>query len=214
MKDLLNSKSWELLYFMEGFFMFFIFKIKQYTYSGKIQAINGFLLVLDLIAAFFVWGIFYLCVLGKKPGEQNTTLEIVISVIVAIIFFIIVHVLINKYTDKKYEAVLVEYQNELKKLMDEDPQTIKDKHLRYPAHITIKRISSFYGFLVGLKCIINGETYKLKNGESVKITSFNALNTMAIKGLHPDENLYFTAKDNENITLEFTIYGFKSIKRD
>ena len=64
------------------------------------------------------------------------------------------------------------------------------------------------------KYIINGTEYVLSNGETINLTSNKALNTIEIKSLAKNDFQYFTVKDGEQITIEYSLCIFKNVKRN
>ena len=186
-------------------------KIRNYPLSSKIMALNTVLLILDVFVSFFIW--FAAFELFFVSGGYNTKIQLIIPSVIAIIFFVSIHELINRYTDKKYKTVLMQYQKVLDKLIDEDPKGAEGKKLKYSANIVFTRVRALEGWAVKKKYNINGEEYKLRNGETIHIKTNDALNTIKTKDVATDDIKYFTAADNERIEIEYSLGILKDVKR-
>ena len=188
-----------------------ILKIRNYPLSTKLTGLNTMLLCLNIFSTLGVFVVITMMLGG--PGSDFSGIKTVFLFLPPFVFFIVVHRLINKYTDNKYNVILSNYEEICSKLINEDIEHVKDKQLTYPASITFSRLVHFESRLAKIKYIINGNEYKLSNGETINFTTNKALNTIEVKSLTFNDLKYFTVSDGEKMTIEYCVHRFKNVER-
>ncbi len=188
-------------------------KLRNYPLSNNLTVQNNVLVIADLFGAGIVAFSTIMLLGGIGMADTATPVETIMVWAIPIAFFYVVKIFIDKYTDKKYDVVLEEYNQRLAKLTSENPEEVKDKMLTYPAKITFIRVKCNEGKLQKQKFYINDKEYILKNGESVDFTTDKALNTIEVKQLGAKDIKYFTVSDNELIEIKYAKYRFDDIER-
>lgn len=192
-------------------------RYRVYENSAKATVVNGLLKVVALIP-------FLVSVMLSNDEAYTWVLVCVLFVVM-----IVANVFINKLTDKMALEGTVEVQVKKAKLtdgllytkMNENNELVLDMEneiLTTPATIKLTRRNFFGGALAGCKYIINDEAVvKLRNNQSINITTSRAFNKITLKNTQGDFNdpylVKFMVRDGEQIELFYQFNVFKGFAR-